>query len=127
MTASIQGDPRFPIPPELKIFPEAHLAVISVAIAVEPAHPSALDAVTTIREQYISPALAGVPAEAVVGDVSAEHTDFRAIVRGYTPVVFAFVLGFSLVLLMVVFRSLVIPLKAILVNSSPWERPTACW
>ena len=116
LTASIQGDPRFPIPLELKTVPEANLAVLSVVIAGEPAHPSALDAVTTIRERYIQPALAGVPAEAVVGGISAEHTDFRAIVRDYTSVVFTFVLGFSFVLLMVVFRSLVIPLKAILMN-----------
>ena len=116
LTASIQGDPRFPIPPELKTFPEANLAVLSVAIAGEPGHPSALDAVTTIREQYIPPALAGVPAEAVVGGISAEHADFRAIVKNYTPVVFAFVLGLSFILLMVVFRSLVIPLKVILMN-----------
>ena len=116
LTASIQGDPRFPIPPELKPVPEANLAVLSVAIAGDPAHPSALDAVAAIREQYIPPALVGVPAEAVVGGISAEHTDFRAIVSDYTPVVFAFVLGLSFVLLMVVFRSLVIPLKAILMN-----------
>ena len=34
----------------------------------------------------------------------------------YTPIVFAFVLGLSFILLMVVFRSLVIPVKAIVMN-----------
>ena len=51
--ASIQADPRFPLPPELKEFPEANLAVVSVAIAGEPSSPSAIEAVNTIREQYI--------------------------------------------------------------------------
>ena len=116
VTASIQGDSRFPISPELKAYPDANLAVLSVAIAGEPTHPAALDAITTIRERYVAPAFSGVPAKAFVGGISAEHTDFREIVRDYTPVVFAFVLGLSFVLLMLVFRSLVIPLKAILMN-----------
>ncbi len=46
----------------------------------------------------------------------AENADFEAVVRDYTPIVFAFVLGLSFLLLMVAFRSLVVPLKAIIMN-----------
>ena len=84
--------------------------------AGEPTNPSAIEAVTAIREQYVASASSGVAAEAHVGGLSAEHTNFRAVASGYTPVVFAFVLGLSFILLMLVFRSLVIPLKAILMN-----------
>jgi RND superfamily putative drug exporter len=114
--ASIQADPRFPLPPELKEFPEANLAVVSVAIAGEPSSPSAIEAVNTIREQYIPAAFEGVPAAAIVGGFSAAAADFRNIVNVYTPIVFTFVLGLSFILLMVVFRSLVIPIKAIIMN-----------
>ncbi|MDE2823149.1 MAG: MMPL family transporter, partial [Chloroflexota bacterium] len=38
------------------------------------------------------------------------------IVRVYTPIVFAFVLGLSFLILMMVFRSIVIPIKAIIMN-----------
>ena len=56
------------------------------------------------------------PAEALVGGLSATSADFQDIVDTYTPIVFAFVLGLSFILLMVVFRSLVIPVKAIIMN-----------
>ena len=114
--ASIQADPRFPLPPELKEFSEVNLAVVSVAIAGEPSSPSAIEAVNTIREQYIPAAFDGVPAAAIVGGFSAAAADFRNIVNVYTPIVFTFVLGLSFILLMVVFRSLVIPIKAIIMN-----------
>ena len=116
LTASIQGDPRFPLPPALEVFPEANLAVLSVIIAGEPRSQPAADAVTAIREQHIPDAFSGVPAEAAVGGLSAADADFRAIVSTYTLIVFAFVLGLSFILLMVVFRSLVIPVKAIIMN-----------
>ena len=51
-----------------------------------------------------------------MGGPTAESTDFYGIVDVYTPIVFAFVLGLSFLILMMVFRSIVIPLKAILMN-----------
>ena len=116
LTESLQADPRYPLPPELKTFPEAELAILSVVIAGEPGSPSAISAVNSIRDEHITAAFEGVPAEAIVGGLSATHADFRDIIDTYTPVIFAFVLGLSFILLMVVFRSLVIPLKAIAMN-----------
>ncbi len=121
LSASIQADPRFPLPPELQAFPEANLAVLSVVIAGEPSSPPAIAAVNAIRDEHIPAAFlalkdAGVPAEGLVGGLSATSADFQDIVDTYTPIVFAFVLGLSFILLMVVFRSLVIPVKAIIMN-----------
>ena len=65
---------------------------------------------------YIPAAFDGVPAEVYVGGVTAEATDFFGIVDTYTPIVFAFVLGLSFILLMLVFRSIAIPIKAIIMN-----------
>ena len=39
LSASIEADPRLPLPPELQAFPEANLAVLSVVIAGNPAAP----------------------------------------------------------------------------------------
>ena len=116
LSASILSDPNFPLPPELREIPEANLAVLSVAIAGEPSSPGAIDAVNAIRDQHIPEAFNGVPAEAIVGGLSAAAADFRNIVDVYTPVLFIFVLGLSFILLTVVFRSLVIPVKAIIMN-----------
>ena len=48
--------------------------------------------------------------------MTAFATDFFDIVGRFTPIVFVFVLGLSFVLLTLVFRSIVIPAKAILMN-----------
>ena len=70
-----------------------------------------------LREEHVAPAFdEGVPAEALVGGLTAEVADFYGIVDLYTPIVFAFVLGLSFVILMMVFRSIVIPIKAIIMN-----------
>ncbi len=116
LSAFIQADPRFSLPPELNVFPEANLAVLSVVIAGEPSSPEAIVAVNAIRDEHIPAAFGGVPAEILVGGLSATSADFQEIVDTYTPIVFAFVLSLSFILLMVVFRSLVIPIKAIIMN-----------
>ena len=116
LSASIQADPRFPFPPALKEVPQADLTILFVPVAGDPSAPAAIDAVNAIRKEHIPAALAGIPVEAVVGGQSATYADFRSIVNTYTPIVFAFVLGLSFILLMLVFRSLVIPVKAIIMN-----------
>lgn len=65
---------------------------------------------------HVADAFDGVPAEVHVGGVTAEATDFFNIVDVYTPIVFAFVLGLSFIILMLAFRSIVIPIKAIIMN-----------
>jgi putative drug exporter of the RND superfamily len=51
-----------------------------------------------------------------VGGPTAETVDDVQTQREYLPIVFAFVLGSSFLLLMVVFRSIVVPLKAVAMN-----------
>jgi putative drug exporter of the RND superfamily len=55
-------------------------------------------------------------AEVNVGGQTALNQDFFDQVDRYTPIVFAFVLGLSFLLLLMVFRSIVVPLKAIVMN-----------
>jgi RND superfamily putative drug exporter len=51
-----------------------------------------------------------------VGCASGDDIDFNDIAARYQPIVFAFVLGLSFILLMIVFRSIVIPFTAIIMN-----------
>ena len=76
----------------------------------------AIEAARTLREEYI-PA-AGFPpgVDIYVGGGTAESIDFNDLASRWTPIVFVFVLSLSFLLLMVVFRSLVVPLKAIIMN-----------
>ena len=52
----------------------------------------------------------------LVGGATADAMDYFKITDDYTPIVVAFVLGLSFLLLTVVFRSLIVPLKAIIMN-----------
>ncbi len=92
------------------------LALLTVLIPGEASRVETVDVVTRIRDEYIPAAFQGVEAEVVVGGTSAISADVFDIVDRYTIPVFAFVLGFSFIVLMLVFRSIVIPIKAVLMN-----------
>jgi RND superfamily putative drug exporter len=51
-----------------------------------------------------------------VTGMAAGTVDYVGIIDGRMPLIFAFVLGLSFLLLMVVFRSIVVPIKAIVMN-----------
>jgi putative drug exporter of the RND superfamily len=93
------------------------LSVVSASVTGDPSGPEAVDAVTRIREDFAPQAFpAGTPAEVLVGGTTAFNKDFFDLTDAYTPIVFAFVLLLSLLLLTAVFRSVVVPVKSILLN-----------
>ena len=104
------------LPSGLVVNPAGDLALLSVALPGEPSARPAVEALEDIRETYVPAAFAGVPAEVSVGGRSALTADIFGVVDTYTPIVFAFVLGVSFLILMLVFRSIVIPIKAIVMN-----------
>lgn len=116
LEASLTADPRFPTPPSLIPGPAGDLALLTVAVHGEPSSQDAVDAVQLIREQLVPAAFDGVAATVFVGGVTAVSADLFHIVDRYTPIVFAFVLGLSFIILLLVFRSIVIPIKAVVMN-----------
>ena len=74
-------------------------------------------ALATLREEIIPATLGTVDGieYAVTGDTAASK-DWNDAMESAVPIVFAFVLAFAFLLLLVTFRSLVIPLKAIVMN-----------
>jgi RND superfamily putative drug exporter len=79
---------------------------------------TAIRALKTLRTQVIPPVLATLPPgtqEAVTGD-TAGNVDFNQTMKARAPIVFAFVLGLAFLLLLLTFRSIVIPIKAIILN-----------
>ena len=69
-----------------------------------------------VRKRIVTEAYAGTNADPVIGGTSAENIDYFDGVTDPAPIVFAFVLGLSLVLLTVAFRSLVVAVTAIALN-----------
>ena len=113
---SLAGDPRFPIPPVVFPNPSGDLALMALPIPGESRSRANVEAVTDIRERHIPAAFDGVQADVYVGGITAIAADLFGVVDTYTPIVFAFVLGFSFIVLLLVFRSIVIPVKAVIMN-----------
>jgi uncharacterized membrane protein YdfJ with MMPL/SSD domain len=90
---------------------------ISIPIAGAGTDATSNEAVAALREEIV-PATVGALAntEAGVTGTTAMSIDFKSAARSSVPWVFAFVLAFAFVLLLLSFRSLVIAAKAILLN-----------
>ncbi len=113
---SLRSDGRFPAPLPPEVNPAGDLTLLTIMIPGEPRGQDAIDVVTTIRDRYVPAAFEGVDGEVAVGGATAEAADFQSTIRSYTPAVFAFVLGLSFLILMLVFRSVVVPVKAVIMN-----------
>ena len=92
------------------------VTLVSAPVRGDPASEGATAAIERLREDYVPEAFAGVDAEVLVGGETAGNVDYFAMVDLWLPLVFAFVLGLSFVLLTVAFRSLVVAAKAIALN-----------
>ena len=75
------------------------------------------DALDTLRNEILPATVGAVPGVeyAVTGDTAASK-DWSEKMKSAAPLVFGFVLSFAFVLLLVSFRSIVIPIKAIVLN-----------
>ena len=104
------------LPSGLVVNPAGDLALLSVAPPGESSARPAVEAVEALRDEYVPAAFSAVDAEVYVGGRTALTIDIFDMVETYTPIVFAFVLGISFLILMLVFRSIVIPIKAIIMN-----------
>ncbi len=96
--------------------PGDKLAVITTRMDGDPAAEEVVEAMRRLRDDYIPQTFAGVPAEALTQGETAGNIDFFNLADRYLPIVIGFVLAMSFVLLTVVFRSLVVPIKAIIMN-----------
>ena len=116
LRAAIGEDPAFSKDTAFVANDARDLALISAPMIIPDDSMAASEAIIRLREEIIPTVFAGVPAEPLVGGVAAFNLDFfRMESQARTPV-FAFVLGMSFLLLMLVFRSVLVPLKATLLN-----------
>jgi putative drug exporter of the RND superfamily len=116
LRTQLATDPDFVGFSTVVIADDGRLTRLAVPVAGEPSSERALDAVRRLRDDIVPAAFVGVPAQAYVGGATSSNVDFFIVTDAYTPIVFTFVLGLSFILLTVAFRSIVIPLKSILLN-----------
>ncbi|XUW99583.1 MAG: MMPL family transporter [Dehalogenimonas sp.] len=97
-------------------YADKNLAIIYANLVGDPASLNSMDAVRALRADYIPAAFDGTEARALVTGGTAGTLDFNTTTDSYTPVIFAFVLALAFIVLMVAFRSVIIPATAILMN-----------
>ena len=78
---------------------------------------SAMRALDELRDEIIPATVGKAPQTAVnVSGDAASSADFASQLNSRLPLIFAFVFGLAFVLMLVTFRSIVIPIKAIILN-----------
>src|SRR4051812_5013293 len=78
---------------------------------------ASVHALDVLRDQIIPATVGQVPGTTVnVSGDAASSKDFASQLTSRLPLIFAFVLGLAFVLMLVTFRSIVIPIKAIILN-----------
>ena len=98
------------------VSPDKTLLRINVPTAGKIDDETAENAIRLLRKEMVPRAFVGTDAEVYVAGNTADGIDFRDRMYNSAPYVFAFVLGLSFLLLLVMFRSLVIAVKAIALN-----------
>jgi RND superfamily putative drug exporter len=90
--------------------------VLSFAVGGDTTGERATTAVRRLRADTIPRVFDGSDARVLVGGDTAEEVDYQDTMQHYIWIVFPFVLGLTFVLLTLVFRSIVIAAKAIVLN-----------
>ena len=115
LTASLASDEFFG-KAELMTSANGDLVDIRVSIAGDISSDDSIAGIRRLRDDYVPAAFADVSAEVLVGGGTAEVMDSVEIVKQYVPIIMASVLVASLLLLLIAFRSIVVPLKAVVMN-----------
>ena len=104
-------------PISTEINPGGTAETVSISLAGDGSNGVSVAALHTLRDQVLPSTLGqvnGVDA-AVTGETAGTH-DFNQQMKSHAPFVFVFVLALCFLLLLVTFRSIVIPIKAVLLN-----------
>jgi uncharacterized membrane protein YdfJ with MMPL/SSD domain len=108
---------RMSEPVDVTVNPARTLAIVSIPMQGDGTDGASEEALAALRGEAIPSTIGAVPGvRADVTGITASSTDFNDSMRSHLPLVFAFVLGLAFVLLLATFRSIVIPIKAILLN-----------
>jgi RND superfamily putative drug exporter len=96
--------------------PERDAAIIQVIPATAPQDKATADLVSRLRDDVVPAQMEGSTAILHVGGSTAASQDFASYTRSHLPLVMGVVLLLSFSLLTLVFRSLIVPLKAVIMN-----------
>ena len=105
-----------PLPSDFANPERSSAYMVQVYAATAPQDPETAELVDRLRTDVLPAAVEGTTLDVSVTGFVALGVDFTNYLAGRTPVFFAAVLVVSFILLMVVFRSVLVPLKAVVMN-----------
>jgi RND superfamily putative drug exporter len=109
---------QFNAPLSVDVSPDKQLAMVSIPMQGDGTDKASVQALETLRSGIVDSTVGQAPGvqHAYVTGEAAGTKDFNDLLKSKAPIVFAFVLTLAFVLLLVTFRSIVIPIKAIVLN-----------
>jgi uncharacterized membrane protein YdfJ with MMPL/SSD domain len=109
---------QFDAPLNVDVSPDKHVAMISIPMQGDGTNAASQHALDTLRGGIVDDTVGRAPGvdHAYITGVTAGTQDFNSLLKSKAPIVFAFVLSLAFLLLLVTFRSIVIPIKAIVLN-----------
>jgi RND superfamily putative drug exporter len=111
------ASPLFKEPVTTNISPDRTVAEVDIPLAGDGSDSRSSAALAELRHGLVPATIGRVPsATADVGGFTAGSQDFNDTMKSHLPLVFVFVLTAAFLLLLITFRSIVIPIKAILLN-----------
>jgi RND superfamily putative drug exporter len=104
-------------PTAVIVNPRRDLAIVSIPLKGSGTDTTSNRALDVLRDQVIPDTVAAIPGvRAHTTGLTAGSRDFNDTMQARLPLVFGFVLSLAFVLLLVTFRSIVVPIKAIVLN-----------
>ena len=104
-------------PTSVDVSPDKTVATVALAVKGTGTDAASERSLAVLREDVVPATVAKLQgAEVAVTGFTAGSKDFNDVMRSHLPIVFAFVLTLAFILLLVTFRSVVIPIKAIVLN-----------
>jgi uncharacterized membrane protein YdfJ with MMPL/SSD domain len=117
LVARAEESPLFKAPISLQDYPDRSVTAVSIPIVGDGTDSQSYDAVDELRNSIVPETIGAVPGvSADVTGFTAQSKDWTDVTKSHLPLVFGFVLGAAFLLLLFTFRSIVIPLKAIILN-----------
>jgi RND superfamily putative drug exporter len=108
---------QFGAPITADVSPDHTVAVLSIPVAGDGNDDASVASLKTLRDDLVPQTVGSVDGvTAGVTGQTAQSEDFNSLMDSRLPIVFGFVLSMAFLLLLVTFRSIVIPIKAIVLN-----------
>ena len=116
LVADLEANPDYVDVADTEWNEAGDLALVSAFLATDANDPAAYDEIARLRDEAVPDSFGSNASRVFVTGTTAFNQDFFDAVEDVTPMVFTFVLGLSFVLLLLAFRSLIVPLTAIIMN-----------